>query len=332
MILTDKTWRPKLAVAFLCLVVLSPVSISGQEQPKKEAWYLYKPFGITDIKGKVKSVTVTKSRVVMKFGEPKPGSDKSIEYFEFDSNGQIRLEEGTTYVDWDDSPLNEPIKYRDTYSFDFSKRRIITDSHSEHLSSNKKRNTKTIDQYDEQGSLIESTQYDANGSVTYKSISEKAGNKTYYRSYEEDGRLAYSSITYPNGVGGRISESYKEGKITDVFVTEDLPGGKSQSFSYDGTGTKLKWRSLWTSVPGNPVSTFERYDAGGTLEYRKQIKRTFDQYGNWDTEIELEEVQKFGRTYFEPTSITVRTIKYWMDTQPDKGKQGAGKKKRAPQR
>jgi hypothetical protein len=87
-------------------------------------------------------------------------------------------------------------------------------------------------------------------------------------------------------------------------------GNEIEDSWYNADGS-LKIKSVFTYDDNGNETMESDYDADGSLKTKSVYTYEYDPKGNWTKKMESEEVTKFGETYLEPQSVTIRTITYY---------------------
>lgn len=179
--------------------------------------------------------------------------------------------------------------------------------------------------YDAKGELVqtEASDYAADGSLSGKTVySYDAKDRLIQLSeYARDGTLS-DKETYAYDLSGNLIEMTTYGAHGSVFekktYTYDLKGrltgfatyrrgvlSYKQTNSYDNDGNLIERAVQSASENTNPPIDFS------TVPFKFfRYEYKFDRDGNWIKRFEGHQVTKFGKTYFEPETVTLRTITY----------------------
>lgn len=135
--------------------------------------------------------------------------------------------------------------------------------------------------------------------------------KTVESRYDGYGSLQSKEIIYQDKTG-KVTESWRPSKI-DINQLE---------LSSKTVTTEIKgqlWETYNCIKEKDPVcGHLEVFDKSTKLRLRVEYGATvlkydyeFDSNGNWTQKTELQQVKKFGKTYFEPNQIIAREINYY---------------------
>lgn len=208
-------------------------------------------------------------------------ADGSIESKEVTTLGEGQRITGITYYDRQGALTHKKI-YRyeadrplgiETYSADMTLlQKEIYVYNSRGLSA--------IEQYDGEGTLLDRRSYE----------SEIRDNRSESLSYDADG-------TY-------------RGKIVSPVFTDGPKGRISERLYYSANGS-LERREVFTESEDGRIAERAAYKSDGSLDYKWRAVYEYDSYGNWTKETKETWVTKNGKSFFEPTYVTYRTITYY---------------------
>jgi hypothetical protein len=210
--------------------------------------------------------------------------------------------------------------------------------------SEEKRMPSEIATFDEKGNLIEEDSYDVDGTVKSKAVytydtkenkAEEVSYKPRWRffdgpvdskdvyAYDEKGNLIEESSYNPDGTlksktiytrdakGNLIEEAFynPNGTLKSKLInTYDAKGNRTEETVYNSDGT-LRTKTVSTYDENGNKNEEDFYNP----DLRKKETYTYesDSFGNWTKRTTSTWVTKFGKSYFEPSLVTYRTITYY---------------------
>ena len=111
-----------------------------------------------------------------------------------------------------------------------------------------------------------------------------------------------------------MSKKYNaDGSLSSKFVkTYDSKGNLTAQDDYSaGSSLSLSMKWIYT-YDSKGTETGQDCYAHGVGGYDRRVVSTCDSKGNETTQAEYQLVTKFGKTYWEPTGTTYRTIEYYQ--------------------
>lgn len=175
-------------------------------------------------------------------------------------------------------------------------------------------NGKILEKFIEQiqNAKIIQSYYDGDGKLTKKRITEPNGDKIY-ETFNQNGKVDYRDITFKNGLGEEINESWyarQNGSLELIY--------KSVAKTTETENESITFKTYFNSEGKEDGSSIWVYDKKLKLSVRGSYKNSnykyeyeFDSVGNWIKRTELKEVTKFGKTYFEPQEVNIRKFIYY---------------------
>lgn len=173
------------------------------------------------------------------------------------------------------------------------------------------------------------SQFDANGKIKEIATRKSASGKNYQYRYDSNGVETCRTVEdktlkeyYTNGkyVGREKRKNYKIGttEVTETWIFNE----KKKIFELSNKTTRnetpseiieVSYPEMWMDgVKFEPTTTvFDKKTNLITQEGSKKYEYEFDSNGNWVTKIELKKVTKFGKTYYEQSSVIKREIIYY---------------------
>lgn len=267
-------------------------------------------------KGPVSIVEVSHHKFEERFGKWTITSAWDKARIIFNSSGNIEYEEGWNYKDFMDlasiveGPM-EPSRYKWLHTYNYEEQEVVTDLYWAPLTEKiLEYRSKDIKKY-QAGELIESTSYKANGSLQSRTVETKnaMGGRTSAW-FQSDGVKSSSEVTYTDSSGAEVSESQDQrGNVT--FRTIKTVSGNIITrlrHNYIGGGIWSKVVSL--SDAQNDLQFESTVFLGDRVTEHTKTEYEFDGNGNWVRQVNFNKVTKFGRTYFEPQTATLRKFTY----------------------
>ena len=302
----------RLKVASLIFILAAGAScICGQEKSDREK---------ADFHGYVKSVKEETAEVIFKNGKPTEGKKQLESVTTFDLSGKYL----TQYVYTDDGK----VLYGDTFRYD------PTGKLSEKITEHSKFTylcDKNTYSYNDAGQTLEETCF----------VNGQGAVGKYISRYDSQGRLLekeripiiidrqyFSENTldrYQYDTKGRLVKRSSFVKVGDDWKPDDVPlfeadvrsysndeSRISTSLKYDASGVlKLVEVSL-DDESGNELETLT-YFPDGTVKSGNRYTYEFDKNGNAVRETDSEWTNQDGRTFFQLSEVTYRTIEYYSD-------------------
>lgn len=257
-----------------------------------------------NLKGKVSIVKSEEFPFIQKFGEWVQGPRESLYIDTYDDNGNlIESSRETPFF-----TQNGQTRY--TYKFD------------------------------EAGNNTEKSYYDLDGALIQKEFYsyDEAGNRTEFSCYRPDGTLNWKYLYIYDNNSKCTEQSWfnTDGTLNIKFLYTYDDQGNKKVLTYDSDGSMTRGQLEFYDKKGNInelsslntngrledkfIYTYDeagsctealRYDSDGDLTGRYLHAYEYDKTGNWIKQINSEEVYKFGKTYIEPKSQTIRSITYY---------------------
>ena len=264
--------------------------------------------------GSVSNIEVSHHKFTEKFGKWEITEPWDIEKVVFDLNGNIESEEGRHYKDFMDlasivgGPV-EPSRFKRVYTYDYDKQELQIDLFWAPLQERiLEYRSKQIKKY-AAGELIETASYKSDGSLQDKTVETRnlrARTSTWYRA---DGTKLSSEVIYIDSSGAEIYENQNEHGKVEFRTRKDISGDTIIRIRHNYIG------GSWSRVVS--LSDLQRdleFESTAYLDEKvtehTKTEYEFDSRGNWIRQTVFKEVSKFGRTYFEPQTVTIRRIMY----------------------
>lgn len=258
-----------------------------------------------DLHGDVKSVTETDYDAKEWFGEWVKGALKNKTFRAYDAKGnrtEYRYYDATELVrsivyTYTNGNVSEAVYYKEDGVFEYKDQYI----------------------YDEKGNLIEVSCSYADGSLRskYMYTYDENGNRTEDSFFIGDGSINSKHLYSYDAQGNRVEELiyHSEGILKyRSLCTYDDEGNLIEVVTYDGEG-ELHSKALYSyDDKGNKTeqNNFSLYFNDDWLIKSKYFNvYEYDMNNNWLKRTWSSEVTKFGKTYPEPQSITIREITYF---------------------
>lgn len=181
--------------------------------------------------------------------------------------------------------------------------------------------------YDARGHLVEEVGYDEKGNVlgryVYKNdeagnrlecLSVPAGRNLVYRghkrvyTYDGEGRVITSAGFKPSGQTF-VPDDSGLGYHKEIYLY-DSAGRRSVTTQFRQDGSLFRVSVSEYDARGNEVAA-ATYNADGSLREKSRYEYEFDARGNWVRQITSEWVTEGGKSFFTPTEVSYRTIKYF---------------------
>ncbi|OLE53397.1 MAG: hypothetical protein AUG51_13270 [Acidobacteria bacterium 13_1_20CM_3_53_8] len=122
-------------------------------------------------------------------------------------------------------------------------------------------------------------------------------HKYKYR-YDERGNLIEEMMHMSNGsIWQRTVRKFNGNQMEELIYDENGALNQKSRYTFDERGNKVE------------EIMFDPQD--GSVKNRYSYAHEFDSTGNWIKQTTSEWVTKNGRSFFEPTGITYRTIVYY---------------------
>ena len=171
--------------------------------------------------------------------------------------------------------------------------------------------------YDNKGNLTVDASYYRDGSLNDKRtyVYDDMGKRAEEADYH-DGSLSGKNTYAYDAKGNLTKKDYltKEGDVSWVEVWKyDDKNNLIESASYDGKDSLEYKETRIYDVNGN-LTEQAGYEADGSLQYKSGCIYEFDSIGNWGKRTLSTWVTKSGKSYFEPSGVTHRTIAYFGDS------------------
>ncbi len=186
-------------------------------------------------------------------------------------------------------------------------------------------NFKSIFNYDANGNLRDGIEYDYKEFPTFRwSYTHHAEQNRIEETRTEINGVVFSKAIYIYDKNGNLSEEIRQ----QIHSTKDF----KWVYLYDAEGRKVEENFYLVQTQGLPpegvgVSTLDfrtvyrydakgnmieetRFDAAGTVKFKKQYTYKFDSVGNWISQKAEEWVTRSGKPTLEPTGVTYRTFQY----------------------
>jgi len=167
---------------------------------------------------------------------------------------------------------------------------------------------KVVRQYGEN----EVTVFDENGKIqSRRVILNKPNGRTVTETYDKNGEVSIQELIYPSKIGeikeSRLYEKNKKdkAKISLIKTVTSEIKGKLKETSICLGGKEIECGFI---LRDSATKLILRRESGtNILKYEYK----FDQNGNWTEKTEYEQVNKFGKTYFEPINVWKRELTYY---------------------
>jgi hypothetical protein len=276
-----------------------------------------------ELVGQVKSIKVENYKFVEKFGKWQRSDVWQTELSSYDPRGFKEYEEGYNYKDWfglseiAEPPGEwEPSRYKRVISYDYEDRAIAEDLYWAPLTERiLEYRSRQVETYDAGGELADSSDYDPDGTLKYKwAYTVDSRGRKARTWYNASGSVVTTNITYTDESGAGVSEDYnKSNKLTHRTRTSKTvtPDSVIEVIEYFPEDTISKWVTV--SDPRNGLEIEKTAFLGDEVINKFRNEYKFDGRGNWVGKTAYRQVSKFGRTYFEPYELTVRSITYHSD-------------------
>lgn len=163
----------------------------------------------------------------------------------------------------------------------------------------------------------ENSSFNEKGELLGKTVkSESKNGRKIQTHYSGDGSIYSQSIDYALK-GNKIREYWEWSKdeqrlvllSSDISTDRVVDGGvESLTIAY------YKGKELYRTKTLEDKTTGLQLRRENTDLHRRFVTKNnyeYDSAGNWIRETELKQVTKFGKTYFEPSRITIRVITYY---------------------
>src|SRR5215510_14746656 len=261
---------------FLVLFVLSFLLVSSATaQPKTDR----EQYGLA---GPVKKVVIETAKLSNKFGKWEEEGRKPAETLTF--NAQGNLTEHETYAP------DGTLKSEAVYTYDSQGNKTEENAYTSPLVRLFKGTLqfKDVYTYDAQGNLIEEAAYAPDGALKSKDV----------HTYDAKENLTEEDVYTPSGTP------------------------KSRAlYAYDAKGNRTENKNLYTPDGVLKAKEVRTYDVKGNLiedafyapDLQKKEAYSYEDgsFGNWIKMTTATWVTKFGKSYFEPSMVTHRTITYY---------------------
>lgn len=266
--------------------------------------------------GSVLMIEVSNHKFEERFGKWEITSAWDFERVFFNDEGNIDYEEGSHFKDFMDlaSILEgpwEPSRYKRLYTYNYEDQETMSDLYwaplNEKIFEYRGRDIKKY----HAGELIESAWYKRDGSLQGKTVVEKNARGGFTSTwFQSDGEKSSSEVTYNDASGAEVNESQdKRGNVTFRTI-KSVSGSTIIREMHNYTGEGVWTRTVRLSNAQNDLEFESTTYLGDRLTERMKTEYAFDGNGNWIRKVTYKEVTKFGRTYFEPQTATLRRISY----------------------
>lgn len=230
------------------------------------------------INGPVKKIIVQKGKVEHRFDEWFEGALLFDEITSYDHKGNIT--EWTNY--------NSDGKLRNNWVYIFD--------------SNSNRPHKMAI-YNADGSIRETA------SITY----DGKGNKQEINFFLKDGSIETRVIRVDNEQGSPLCLAIYSGDHYKKIIYSYEAGEVLHEIEYDDKGTLMSKTVYGRDIKGNRIEE-AKYNSDGTVESKTAYSYgKFDAHGNWIKRTESVLVSDRGKSAFQPSHISYRTITYYSD-------------------
>jgi S1-C subfamily serine protease len=273
------------------------------------------------LRGPVKNLRVEQAKFTEKFGKWEKTAPWVVIIHTFDKYGFTQYEEGYNYQDfYGMSELVEPpgawdpSRYKRAYTYDYEERTSAMDFYWAPLTEKVlEYRTRSIKKYDESGDIVDSSDYNPDGSLKGKLVYSTDSRGRFAESrYSGDGKKGWSTIKYVDAAGASVEEDYNSSNKLISRTTKlrtQTSEGIIEITNYEPGETISKWVALIN--PKTRLEVERTGYLGDEVIERFKFKYKFDSVGNWVEEVKYKEVTKFGKTYFEPETVTLRQITYY---------------------
>ena len=304
-------WERTRMRKYLAVLIFAAAGLSGYANDLKDAKLL----------GNVKTVASQPYKMVQAFGQWTQVKDTLSNTTTYDTKGN-KTEEAGYNVDGLLSPMWEGGPSKMVYAYD-AKGNMT--ERADYLADGSLQ-SKTVFAYDAKGNMTEDA-YRADGSLDSKRVHpvytvNAKENKTEEPSYTADGSLAFKMV-YTHDAKGNMTEMadyLADGSLGfKIVFAYDAKGTATEEARYNADGSLGSKMVFAYDAKGNRT-TEANYDADGSLDSKMVYTYEYDPIGNWTKQAISKEVTKFGQTYLEPDSVTIRSITYFQGA-PDSAAQ-----------
>ncbi len=230
--------------------------------------------------GPVQKVMIEMAKLSDKFGKWAEGKRTLSETVTFDARGNLTEE--------DSYDSDGTVKAKAVYTY------AAKDNRAEEVSYKPRWrffdgpvDSKDVYTYDEKGNLTEEASYNSDGTLR---------SKTIY-TYDAKRNLIEEAVYHPDGT-----------VRSKTICTYDAKGNRTEETIYNADGT-LRAKTVYTyDATGNRT---EEDFYNPDLQKKETYTYESDSFGNWIKMTTSTWVTKFGKSYFEPSLVTYRTITYY---------------------
>lgn len=167
--------------------------------------------------------------------------------------------------------------------------------------------------------INEEITFQPNGELLGKKITDESGNQKIEYDYDNEGKLLGKYIETNNNLGRELKmysattesifDNSKERELElfshRIFQEEEIQGDIKLTTINIENGKQVR-RSVSVRNKDTNLTIYSE-ENGKVLKYLYE----FDKQGNWIKQTEFEQVDKFGKTYFEQLKVKIRTITYY---------------------
>jgi len=261
----------KRLMVFLVLALLYVYPACAEPKIDKEKYHLLGP---------VQKVVTETAKLTDKFGKWTEEKRMPAETATFDAKGNL-IEEDAYDVDG-------TVKSKAVYTYDTKENKAEEVSYKPRWRFfDGPVDSKDVYAYDEKGNLTEESSYNPDGTLKSKTVYARDAKKN----------LIEEAFYNPNGI-----------LKSKIIYTYDAKGNRTEEAVYNSDGT-LRAKTVYTYDTKGDKSEEDFYNPD--LRRKETYTYESDSFGNWIKMTNSTWVTKFGKSYFEPSLVTYRTITYY---------------------